>query len=233
MASILALPAHSAASLLPMCSPELSTELGGIGYSSSITVGTGLWPRGSQSLPPGFGFLVPAAKAGSCWPQRSCTISFRIALRKIAPCCAASSQAATLTKSGSFPTTRWLASSAKTCRRFSDSAPSPLFARVYKWKSAMAQYGVGHLDRLERIDVFAGSCRGWPWRAMAIAASASPTASAPVARRCNNSYPDFVILIFCGAAVEIPGPPAMSRCEGSLASLGWTNRRGADLENSP
>jgi protoporphyrinogen/coproporphyrinogen III oxidase len=27
-----------------------------------------------------------------------------------------------------------------------------LFARVYKWKSAMAQYGVGHLERLERIE---------------------------------------------------------------------------------
>jgi oxygen-dependent protoporphyrinogen oxidase len=27
----------------------------------------------------------------------------------------------------------------------------PLFARVYKWKSAMAQYWVGHLERLERI----------------------------------------------------------------------------------
>ncbi len=28
----------------------------------------------------------------------------------------------------------------------------PLFARVYKWKSAMAQYTVGHLDRLQRIE---------------------------------------------------------------------------------
>jgi oxygen-dependent protoporphyrinogen oxidase len=28
----------------------------------------------------------------------------------------------------------------------------PLFARVYKWKSAMAQYSVGHLERLERIE---------------------------------------------------------------------------------
>ena len=28
----------------------------------------------------------------------------------------------------------------------------PLFARVYKWKAAMAQYGVGHLDRLDRIE---------------------------------------------------------------------------------
>jgi oxygen-dependent protoporphyrinogen oxidase len=29
---------------------------------------------------------------------------------------------------------------------------APLFARVYKWKAAMAQYDVGHLDRLERIE---------------------------------------------------------------------------------
>jgi oxygen-dependent protoporphyrinogen oxidase len=28
----------------------------------------------------------------------------------------------------------------------------PLFARVYRWKAEMAQYGVGHLDRLERIE---------------------------------------------------------------------------------
>jgi oxygen-dependent protoporphyrinogen oxidase len=28
----------------------------------------------------------------------------------------------------------------------------PLFARVYKWKAAMAQYSVGHLERLERIE---------------------------------------------------------------------------------
>ncbi|MGA9389967.1 MAG: protoporphyrinogen oxidase, partial [Candidatus Sulfotelmatobacter sp.] len=29
---------------------------------------------------------------------------------------------------------------------------APLFARVYKWKSAMAQYGVGHIERLDRIE---------------------------------------------------------------------------------
>jgi oxygen-dependent protoporphyrinogen oxidase len=28
----------------------------------------------------------------------------------------------------------------------------PLFTRVFKWKGAMAQYGVGHLERLERIE---------------------------------------------------------------------------------
>jgi oxygen-dependent protoporphyrinogen oxidase len=28
----------------------------------------------------------------------------------------------------------------------------PLFTRVNRWKGAMAQYTVGHLDRMERID---------------------------------------------------------------------------------
>jgi oxygen-dependent protoporphyrinogen oxidase len=33
-----------------------------------------------------------------------------------------------------------------------DLRVEPLFACVYKWKSAMAQYGVGHLERLDRIE---------------------------------------------------------------------------------
>ena len=28
----------------------------------------------------------------------------------------------------------------------------PIFSRVYRWPSAMAQYGVGHLERLDRIE---------------------------------------------------------------------------------
>jgi len=32
-----------------------------------------------------------------------------------------------------------------------DITAAPLAVRVYKWPGTMAQYGVGHLDRLERI----------------------------------------------------------------------------------
>jgi oxygen-dependent protoporphyrinogen oxidase len=28
----------------------------------------------------------------------------------------------------------------------------PLFSRIYRWRGAMAQYNVGHLERLERIE---------------------------------------------------------------------------------
>ena len=40
----------------------------------------------------------------------------------------------------------------------------PIFARVYKWKAAMAQYSVGHLDRLARISAL---CENLPGLALA------------------------------------------------------------------
>lgn len=40
----------------------------------------------------------------------------------------------------------------------------PLFARVYKWKAAMAQYSVGHLERLARIQAL---CENLPGLALA------------------------------------------------------------------
>src|ERR1035438_4551929 len=61
-AVIIALPARAAAKLLAPCCPELSAELHAIGYSSSITVGLGYDRSVHQSLPPGFGFLVPRSE---------------------------------------------------------------------------------------------------------------------------------------------------------------------------
>ena len=93
-AVIVATPAAAAASLLEMASPEMSAELRAIPYSSSVTVALGFDQDVRASLPSGFGFLVPAAKASACSPPLSSTISFRIVPPKIGPCCAASSEAA-------------------------------------------------------------------------------------------------------------------------------------------
>jgi len=59
---IVALPAPAAAQALRMASPELSAELAAIQYSSSIAVGLGYDRDVRQSLPPGFGFLVPRSE---------------------------------------------------------------------------------------------------------------------------------------------------------------------------
>ena len=149
---IVALPAPAAAQVLRMASPELSAELAGIRYSSSITVGLG-YDRGvRESLPPGFGFLVPrnegkkllaATFVHNKFPHRA--PEDRALLR----CFFAARNAEEV----------WPLADEQLVGIVRDELlqilglrAEPLFARVYKWKSAMAQYGVGHLDRLDRIE---------------------------------------------------------------------------------
>ncbi|MGD1023053.1 MAG: protoporphyrinogen oxidase [Candidatus Sulfotelmatobacter sp.] len=151
-AVILALPGLAAATLLSTCSPELSAELAGIGYSSSITVGLGYDRDVRQSLPPGFGFLVPRSEGKRLlaatfvhnkFPHRA------PADRALLRCFFAGSSAENVWQ---LSDDAIIAIVRTELQQIVGLRATPLFARVYKWKSAMAQYGVGHLDRLERIE---------------------------------------------------------------------------------
>ena len=151
-ALILAVPAHTAAQLLANGSPELSAELAAIGYSSSITVALGYGRDVRQSLPPGFGFLVPrsagkrllaATFVHNKFPHRA--PEDRALLR----CFFAGSSAE---KVWPLSDDEIIAIVRNELQQILSVRAMPLFARVYKWKSAMAQYGVGHLDRLARIN---------------------------------------------------------------------------------
>ena len=151
-AIILALPALAAARLLSLCSPELSTELAAIGYSSSITVGLGYDRDVRQSLPSGFGFLVPRSEGKRLlaatfvhnkFPHR--TPEDRALLR----CFFAGSNAENIWQLSDDAIIAIVRNELQQILRL---RAAPLFARVYKWKSAMAQYGVGHLERLDRIE---------------------------------------------------------------------------------
>ena len=149
---ILAVPGHSAASLLRMCNRELSVEIASIEYSSSITVALGYDRAVRQSLPSGFGFLVPRSEG-----KRSVATTFvhnkflhrapedRALLR----CFFAGSNAASVWH---LPDEEIIAVVKSDLQQILGLMADPLFGRVYKWKSAMAQYTVGHLDRLARID---------------------------------------------------------------------------------
>ena len=151
-AVILAVPAHAAAQLLSSSSLDLSTELAAIGYSSSITVGLGYDLDVRQSLPPGFGFLVPrtegkrllaATFVHNKFPHRA--PEDRALLR----CFFAGSAAENIWQ---LSDDAIIAVVRNDLQQILGLRAAPLFARVYKWKSAMAQYGVGHLDRLDRIE---------------------------------------------------------------------------------
>jgi len=138
-AVILALPTYAAAQLLSIASPELSAELGAIVYSSSITVGLGYNRDVRQSLPPGFGFLVPRSEGKRLlaatfvhnkFPHRA--PEDRAALR----CFFAGSTAENIWQ---LSDDAIIAIVRNELRQILGLRARPLFARVYKWKSAMAQ----------------------------------------------------------------------------------------------
>lgn len=149
---IVALPGSAAASVLSMASSELSAELGAVQYSSSITVGLGYDRDVRDSLPPGFGFLVPRSErkrllaatfVHNKFPHRA--PDDRALLR----CFFAGRNAEDV-----WPLTdnQIVEIVLDELQEILGLRTDPLFSRVYKWKSAMAQYGVGHLERLERIE---------------------------------------------------------------------------------
>jgi len=151
-AVIVAVPAHAAAQLLSLCSPELAAELGAIAYSSSITVGLGYDGDVRQCLPPGFGFLVPRSEGKRLLAATFVHNKFPHRApedRALLRCFFAGSNAESVWPSSGDDIVGIVRNE---LQQILGLRAEPRFARVYKWKSAMAQYGVGHLDRLDRIE---------------------------------------------------------------------------------
>jgi oxygen-dependent protoporphyrinogen oxidase len=151
-ALIVALPAAAAARVLRMASPELAAELAAIDYSSSITVGLGYDRSVRQSLPPGFGFLVPRSEGRRLLAATFVHNKFPHRApedRALLRCFFAGVNAENVWPLSNDQIVEIVR---KELEQIISLRAEPLFARVYKWKSAMAQYAVGHLERLERIE---------------------------------------------------------------------------------
>jgi len=151
---IIALPAPAAAQVLRIVSPELSAELGAIQYSSSITIALGYDRSVRQSLPPGFGFLVPRSEGKKLLAATFVHNKFPHRApddRALLRCFFAGNNA-----EGVWPLadSQIIGIVRNELQQILGLRAEPVFARVYKWKSAMAQYGVGHLERLDRIERF-------------------------------------------------------------------------------
>ncbi len=152
-AVIIATPTHTAAAVLQDADQDLARDLSEIKYSSSVTVTLGYDEKVRRSLPPGFGFLVPRS-AG----HRMLAATF---VHNKFPHRAPENRAIVRCFLGGARDERILESSEeeilaivrRELRQIISLDADPLFARVYKWKSAMAQYAVGHLERLQRIEL--------------------------------------------------------------------------------
>lgn len=154
---IVALPAPAAAQVLRMASPELSAELAAIQYSSSITVGLGYGREVRQTLPPGFGFLVPRSEGKKLLAATFVHNKFPHRApedRALLRCFFAGKNGESVWTLSDDQIIGIVRNELQQILgpQISGLRADPIFARVYRWKSAMAQYGVGHLDRLDRVE---------------------------------------------------------------------------------
>jgi protoporphyrinogen/coproporphyrinogen III oxidase len=126
--------------------------LAAVQYTSSITVGLGYDADVRHSLPAGFGFLVPRSEGKRLLAATFVHNKFPHRApedRALLRCFFAGANAENVWLLGDE---QIIGIVRNELQQILGLRAEPLFARVYKWKSAMAQYGVGHLERLQRIE---------------------------------------------------------------------------------
>ncbi len=150
-AVILATPAGKAGELIAGTHRDLAAELRRITYSSSVTITLG-YDGTSVHLPPGFGFLVPRSEGRrmlACtfvhnkFPHRA--PAGRLLLRVVLGG-ARDAEVLQMEDAQIFGIVR------QELQEILGITAEPLFSRLYRWRGAMAQYEVGHLERVERIE---------------------------------------------------------------------------------
>ncbi len=149
-AVIVALPAYLAAKILADAG-ELAADLAAIRYSSSVTVALGYDEAVRAALPAGFGFLVPRNEN-----KRMLAVTFvhnkfshrvpeNMALIR---CFLGGTRDEDIAKDSENDIEALVR---RELEQILGIKAQPRFIRVYKWEHAMAQYGIGHIGRIERI----------------------------------------------------------------------------------
>jgi oxygen-dependent protoporphyrinogen oxidase len=154
---IMAAPAWVAGELLAPVDAVLGSELSGIPYSSSITVNLIYDESKIGTLPEGFGFLVPVVEGRA---MLACTFAHRKFLGRTPP-----GKAVFRAFLGGMKRVDLLAESDEAIvaivrREMREilgagtigAEVEPEFAQVTRWPRAMAQYAVGHKERMRRVN---------------------------------------------------------------------------------
>jgi oxygen-dependent protoporphyrinogen oxidase len=148
---VVACEAHSAATLLAPLDPRLGELLGTVDYSSAMTVALGFDEADFATPPVGFGFLVPRKERRRVM---ACTwvgtkFSNRVAKGKIVARCSLGgmSDAGALDESDDAI----VAAVTSELQEIAGVTARPRFTRIARWPRSMAQYTVGHAQRLAEI----------------------------------------------------------------------------------
>jgi oxygen-dependent protoporphyrinogen oxidase len=157
---LLAVPAFAAANLLLAMAPALASELRQIPYVSTATVSLAYRAEEVAAQQCGRGFVVPRSEGRALTAVTWTSNKFAdrapddVALLRCFVGRAGSEQSAAL------PEDKLVALVRTELRGILDIHATPLRTRVYRWPHALAQYTLGHPDRLARIDALTSQLPG-------------------------------------------------------------------------
>jgi len=151
-AVVLALPAYLAGSLVSPLDHRLSELLEGIPYSSSMTVSLGFDEPARAALPAGFGFLVPRKEQ-----RRMLACTFVHAKfhhrtpegKAMLRCFLGGARDPDVL---GLKDEEVLAIVRRELKEIMNFIAEPRFFRVHRWPASMAQYPVGHRERVSAIE---------------------------------------------------------------------------------
>ena len=160
----LALTAPQAARLLTDLDPELAAELDGIFYASSATVALACDRTDVAHPLNGMGFVVPAVEQRNLIACTFSSVKFagrapagKVLLRAFVGGALQQEQAG-------WPEAKLQDAVLRDLRQLLGLTGKPALCHVSRYPSAMPQYHVGHLTRIERLEAAA---RRWPGLALA------------------------------------------------------------------
>jgi oxygen-dependent protoporphyrinogen oxidase len=149
---VLACEAHQGAAVTKISFPRLSAALDSVPYSSSMTVALGFDIRDIPKIPQGFGFLVPRVErkrlvactyVGNKFKDREAENMLLVR------CFLGGYNDPGILDEPDEAVTRIVLDELRT---YANITSKPVFTRIHRWPKSMAQYTVGHEERVAEIE---------------------------------------------------------------------------------
>jgi len=159
-AVILALPTYEGGRLLAPFDPRLGELLGGIPYTSALTVALGYDAASVRNLPPGFGFLVPHKENRR---MLACTFVHHKFRHRVAPgkallrCFLGGARDAGILTLDDDSIVDIIRSEILDIMNID---ADPELCRVHRWPASMPQYSPGHRERVKLMGARADALPG-------------------------------------------------------------------------
>ena len=181
----IALPAYAAAGLLAELDPQLANELDAIPYASTATVNLA-YRRANVPHPlDGFGFVVPFVERRATLACSFSSVKFSGRAPEGCVLLRAFVGGALQPEMFALDDGAMVEAVRKDLRELLGIEQPPLFTHLEKWPRSMAQYHVGHMERVARINARVGA-----FQSLQLAGNAYGGAGIPDCVRSGESAAD-------------------------------------------